>query len=103
LDRDPRPEELSQLEATARRVEPLIQLVDLVGEEARDRGAEDARELGLQQVAQCAVESLAIAGVVGAEARGGADSHGQRPPFFAAGVAGGWTRARISSRRRRAL
>ena len=103
VDGDPRPEELSQLEAAARRVEPLVQLVDLVGEEARDRGAEDAGELGLKQVAQGAVERLAIAGVVGVEPRGGADAPSQRPPFFAAGVAGGWTRARISSRRRRAL
>ena len=65
VDRDGGPENLAHFEAAARRVEALVEFVDLVGEEATDRGAEDAGKLGVQQMTQRAVERLAITGVVG--------------------------------------
>ena len=52
VDGDPGPEELPEPEPAPGRVEPLVEFVDLVGEEAGDGGAEEARELGVQQMAQ---------------------------------------------------
>jgi hypothetical protein len=43
----------------------LVQFVDLVGKEPTDRGAEDPRELGVQEMTHRAFEGLATAGVVG--------------------------------------
>ena len=103
VDRDGRPEDLAHLEAAAGGVEAVVEFADLVGEEVRDRGAEDAGKLRVEQPAEGAVERLAIAGIIGLPAVGRADAHGQRPPFFATGGAVASTRARISPRRRRAV
>src|ERR1700733_9866992 len=82
VDRDSRPENLPRLEPATRWMKPLVQLVDLVGEEAAYGGTEDPWKLRVQEMTQHAFESLAIAGVVGMPAWGRADAHRQRPPFF---------------------
>ena len=62
---DSRPEDLADSKPTCRRVEAGVEFVDLVGQQTRDRGPKDARKLGVQQMANRAVERLASAGVEG--------------------------------------
>jgi hypothetical protein len=65
VDRDSRPENLTDSKPTCRRVEASVQLVDFVREELGNRGSEDARKLGLEPMAKRAVERFARAGVEG--------------------------------------
>jgi len=53
---DSRPEHLADTKPACRRVETSVQLVDLVGQEAGDRGSEDTGKLGVKQMANRAVE-----------------------------------------------
>ena len=76
VGRDPSPEDLAHLEAAARRVEALVQVVDPVGEDAGDVATEDARKVGVQQKTQGTVKCLAFAGIVGSRAGVGGFAHG---------------------------
>src|SRR5262249_39151062 len=64
VDRHRRPKSLTHLKASPGRLKPIDDLLDLVGQEACDSGAENAGKLGLQQVAKGAVGRLAGAGGV---------------------------------------
>ena len=52
VNRDARPQNLPRFEFAAGRVEALVELVDLLGEQPTDRGTEDSRELDVQEMAQ---------------------------------------------------
>ena len=69
VDRDSRPQDLPRSESAAGWVESVVELIDLVGEKATDRGTEDPGELSVQEMTQRALESLAIAGVIAMTAR----------------------------------
>jgi hypothetical protein len=55
---------VTHLEARSGRLKPIDDLLDLVGKEACDSGAENAGKLGLEQLAKGAVERLAGTGVI---------------------------------------
>ena len=80
----------------------FIEGVDLVGEEMSDGGSEDARELGMQEMAEGAAKGFPFARVVGLAIAGTLGVH-VRPPFFRRfGRVFSWIRPRISRSRTRA-
>src|SRR5262249_34564916 len=97
IDGNGNPQALSSAKTGARRMKALVDGIDLFAEQACDGRSEDAREFGLQQMAQGAAEALALLGIVGGAACGRTLVHSCGPPFLpdCRVFSAGWTRSQI--------